>query len=71
MKLKRWVNAVIQILGLAGQMLIPYIPLDQATLNLMHVGVGFLSAALGVIAHELDPTTGSQLPIPKKPPEEK
>lgn len=65
--MKRWVNATIQILGLAGQMLIPAIPnLDQATKNFLHVFVGFLSTSLGVIAYELDPTTGLKLPAPPK-----
>ena len=67
MNMKRWVNASIQILGLAGQMLIPAIPLDQGAKNFLHIAVGFISAALGVIAHELDPTTGMKLPAPPKP----
>ena len=64
MSLRRWLNVTIQILTLGTQGLIPALPLDQATKNILHVVAGFVSGSLAVIAHELDPTTGSKLPKP-------
>ncbi len=53
--MKRWFNAASQICALAGQMLIPLIPADDAQKNAAHTVLAFIQMAISIIAHNYTP----------------
>lgn len=70
MRLKRPANAILQVIALAGAMLLPAAPICEKWRPFAAAAVAFPAAAAGVIAHGRNPD-GTPATVPYLPPEPK